>query len=69
MDAVNLKVPDSILSIDPYVPGKPIEALERELGIGQSVKLASNESPIGPSPRVKQALQDAMANINRYPSL
>ncbi|MEK9590368.1 MAG: histidinol-phosphate transaminase, partial [Gammaproteobacteria bacterium] len=38
--------------IAPYQPGKPVETLERELGITDSVKLASNENPLGPSPRV-----------------
>ena len=47
---MKLKIPDYISDIDPYVPGKPIEELEREYGIGDSIKLASNENPLGPSP-------------------
>ena len=39
-----------IRDLAPYVPGKPIEELERELGISNSIKLASNENPIGPAP-------------------
>jgi len=51
----------------PYVPGKPVEELERELGISGSVKLASNENPIGPSPLAVSALSAATKNLNRYP--
>ena len=57
---MKLKIPDAILSIDPYVPGKPMAALERELGIVDSIKLASNENPIGSSPLALDALQDAL---------
>ncbi|MBC8027425.1 MAG: histidinol-phosphate transaminase, partial [Steroidobacteraceae bacterium] len=42
-------------SLSPYVPGKPIEELQRELGIGNIIKLASNENPAGPSPRALAA--------------
>ncbi len=62
-----IHAPEHIQTIQPYVPGKPIEELERELGIGQSVKLASNESPLGPSPLALQALRDGMNDLNRYP--
>jgi histidinol-phosphate aminotransferase len=64
---MRLLVPDYILSIAPYVPGKPIEAVERELGIRHSVKLASNENPLGPSPLALQAIQRALGKLNRYP--
>ncbi len=64
---MKLKIPDAILSIDPYVPGKPMAALERELGIVDSIKLASNENPIGSSPLALDALQDALKKLNRYP--
>ena len=43
-------VADHIKKLVPYVPGKPIEELERELGIKDSIKIASNENPLGPSP-------------------
>ena len=56
-----------IRDLEPYQPGKPIEAVERELGISGSVKLASNESPLGPSPKAMAAVQQAVANIHRYP--
>ncbi len=51
----------------PYPPGKPIEELERELGITGAVKLASNESPIGPSRRAVEAIFAAAESLNRYP--
>ena len=56
-----------IRDLAPYVPGKPVEELERELGITGSVKLASNESPIGPSRRAVEAIFAAAENLNRYP--
>jgi histidinol-phosphate aminotransferase len=51
----------------PYPPGKPIEELERELGITGSIKLASNENPLGPSPMAVQAIVDRVGSLNRYP--
>lgn len=51
----------------PYPPGKPIEELERELGITGSIKLASNENPIGPSPMAVKAIMDNLNRLNRYP--
>jgi histidinol-phosphate aminotransferase len=56
-----------IRGLQPYQPGKPIEELERELGIEGAIKLASNESPIGPSPRAVAAVREAVANAHRYP--
>jgi len=50
-----------------YVPGKPIEELERELGIMGSIKLASNENPLGPSPKAVKAVAESLKNIHRYP--
>ena len=51
----------------PYVPGKPVEELERELGIRGAVKIASNENPLGPSPLAENALKEALHSLNRYP--
>jgi len=51
----------------PYIPGKPVEELERELGIRDAVKLASNENPLGPSPLAVRALLEVVGSINRYP--
>jgi histidinol-phosphate aminotransferase len=56
-----------ILGIAPYEPGKPIEELERELGIHNAIKLASNENPLPPSERVQAAISAALAHLNRYP--
>jgi hypothetical protein len=61
------QAPDYIRSIKPYKPGKPIEELEREYGIKNSIKLASNENPLGPSPRAMAAMHAAMGNLHRYP--
>ncbi len=52
--------------IRPYPPGKPIEEVERELG-RSAIKLASNENPLGPSPRAIEAVQNQIARINLYP--
>lgn len=57
----------AVAAIQPYEPGKPIEELEREIGIAGAVKLASNENPIGPSPKAVQAIRAALADLNRYP--
>lgn len=62
-----IPVSDNIRSISPYVPGKPIEELERELGISDSIKLASNENPLGPSAKAVTAIKKAVAGLNRYP--
>nr|MBI4380664.1 histidinol-phosphate transaminase [candidate division NC10 bacterium] len=51
----------------PYLPGKPVEEVERELGIKGAVKLASNENPLGPSPQAVRALREALSNSHRYP--
>ena len=56
-----------IKGLTPYEPGKPIEDLEREYGIKKAIKLASNESPLGPSPKVLEALKEVISGINRYP--
>ena len=56
-----------ILGIAPYEPGKPIEELERELGIHDAIKLASNENPLPPSERVQKAIAGALGDLNRYP--
>jgi histidinol-phosphate aminotransferase len=60
-------VPEFIRAIDPYVPGKPLEELEREYGLKQAVKLASNENPLGPSPKALDAMQKALFKLHRYP--
>ncbi|MBU1657313.1 MAG: histidinol-phosphate transaminase, partial [Candidatus Omnitrophica bacterium] len=54
-------------NVKPYIPGKPIEEVERELGIKNIIKMASNENPLGTSPGVLRAISDALGSINRYP--
>jgi histidinol-phosphate aminotransferase len=62
-----MQVPEHIKTIKPYVPGKPIEELEREIGIKDSIKLASNETPLGPSPLAVKALRRGIKDLHRYP--
>jgi histidinol-phosphate aminotransferase len=57
----------SIEALVPYEGGKPIEELAREFGITDAVKLASNENPLGPSPRALEAARATLAGIHRYP--
>nr|VFJ48821.1 MAG: histidinol-phosphate aminotransferase [Candidatus Kentron sp. FW]VFJ57053.1 MAG: histidinol-phosphate aminotransferase [Candidatus Kentron sp. FW] len=59
--------PDNIRSLQPYRPGKPIEELERELGIPDIVKLASNENPSGPGPMAREAVARYIGELGRYP--
>ncbi|GAB4260705.1 MULTISPECIES: pyridoxal phosphate-dependent aminotransferase [Deferrisoma] len=56
-----------VRELEPYVPGKPIEELQRERGFDRVVKLASNENPLGPSPRAVEAARRAAAEAHRYP--
>lgn len=65
---MKLSIPDHILSLKPYVAGKPLEELEREYGISNAVKLASNENPLGPSPMAVKAIQMAVEKMHRYPN-
>ena len=60
-------VKPEIAALEPYEPGKPIEELERELGIEGAIKLASNENPLGPSPRALEAARAALSGMHRYP--
>ena len=62
-----LQVHPDIRSLSPYVPGKPIDELQRELGLTRVIKLASNENPLGPSPRALAALSGAQDMLHRYP--
>jgi len=56
-----------IRQLHPYSPGKPVEELERELGISEAIKLASNENPLGCSARVSDAMREAAGHIELYP--
>lgn len=53
--------------LTPYQPGKPIAELERELGLTNIVKLASNENPLGPSPRALEAIRSGLGELHLYP--
>ena len=53
--------------LQPYQPGKPLAALERELGIRDAIKLASNENPLGTSALVQEAIRAACSDLGRYP--
>ena len=66
MNVTNL-INDTINSIKPYSPGKPISELARELEVDNIIKLASNENPLGPSPKASQAIQSAITEIAKYP--
>ena len=56
-----------VRSLQPYQPGKPLEELEREYGISQAVKLASNENPLGPGPAALRVIRDQLNKLARYP--
>ena len=57
----------AVREIAPYVIGKPIDELARELGVTDIIKLASNENPLGPSPRALQAMQESLRDVWLYP--
>ena len=64
---MKLTIPDYFSKIKPYVPGKPSEEVQREYGIDNSIKLASNENPLGPSPMALAAIRQVIENLHRYP--
>jgi histidinol-phosphate aminotransferase len=57
----------ALAGLIPYEPGKPVEEVQRELGLERVVKLASNEGPLGPFPHAVEAMERATADLNRYP--
>lgn len=61
------EVPENIATLVPYPPGKPIEETEREYGIKGVVKLASNENPLGASPKAIEAMHGLMPQLHLYP--
>ena len=69
MSILSQLAPDYIRAIAPYQGGKPISELAREMGLNEHdiVKLASNENPLGISPKAQMAIEDALDNISRYP--
>ncbi len=64
---MKLDIPENIAEIVPYPPGKPLEELEREYGITDSIKLASNENAWGPSPAAVEAIANVLTGLHRYP--
>ncbi|MEM1415906.1 MAG: histidinol-phosphate transaminase [Myxococcota bacterium] len=60
-------VPENVARMIPYRPGKPAPELERELGITGALKLASNENPLGPSPKAVEAVKAAAPDLHLYP--
>ena len=61
------QVPEHIRMLVPYAPGKPIEEVEREYGMANSVKLASNENPLGPSPKAVSTIKERLDQLHLYP--
>ena len=56
-----------VRNLSPYQAGKPIEEVQRELGLDRVIKLASNENPLGPSPKALAAIRGVLHNIHLYP--
>lgn len=65
----HLKLNPHLLTVPLYVGGKPIEQVQQEYGLSEVVKLASNENPLGPSPRALAALRSQLAQVHRYPGV
>jgi histidinol-phosphate aminotransferase len=64
---MKIPVPEHIKNLEVYQPGKPIKEVERELGLKNTIKMASNENPLGPSPRAVSAAINVMKEIHFYP--
>lgn len=64
---MNDLVTENIRKLKPYSPGKPIEEVEREFGITDIIKMASNENPLGPSPKAMKAMSEALKKVALYP--
>lgn len=62
-----MKVSPEIVSLIPYKPGKPISETQREYGLTKVIKLASNENPLGPSPKAVDAIKHLLQQLHRYP--
>lgn len=62
-----MKVSPEIVSLIPYKPGKPISETQREYGLTKVIKLASNENPLGPSPKAVAAIKNLLQQLHRYP--
>jgi histidinol-phosphate aminotransferase len=64
---MNIEFPEYIEKLKPYIAGKPIEETQREYGVKKVYKLASNENPLGPSPKALAAIQKSMKSLELYP--
>ena len=64
---MTVPIADHLKDIPDYIPGKPVEELERELGIREAIKMASNENFWGPPLKVRQAISDKIKELNLYP--
>ena len=64
---MKLHIPQHVAAINPYVPGKPVKEVERELGLTDTIKMASNENPLGPSPKAVRAVRAILPELNIYP--
>lgn len=64
---INRKARSEIFNLKPYVAGKPIDEVRRELGLEDIIKLASNENSLGPSPKAVQAIQKTVQDLHIYP--
>src|SRR5688572_26700582 len=62
-----IRIPEHIQTLRPYIPGKPIDEVQREFGLSEIVKLASNENPLGPSPLAVSAIADFARSVSQYP--
>ncbi len=67
MKTESITISDHIARLRPYIPGKPIEEVQRELGLADVIKLASNENPLGPSPHALEALLAVASGVALYP--
>lgn len=68
MDKIKqIKHRTSLEKIKPYTPGKPLWEVQKELGLTKVIKLASNENPLGPSPKALEAIKNCLSGLNRYP--
>ena len=64
-----MKIPEYIKNLKPYVPGRPIEEIQKEFGLETIHKIASNENPLGPSPKAVEAMLAITGGLNRYPDI
>jgi len=64
---VNLTLPKYLQELKPYIAGKSISEVQKKYGISKLIKLASNENPLGPSPKAIEAIKNALKDIHRYP--